>query len=173
MSITLIFAFHGEKSLCNSMIFESSYFNSPVGSNVYLWNEMIWEDTPLSTSDFTVESRSWAPSLTSQLKIVHSDKENEYRAYSSYMICNSRIGSNRLFVEATRIESDRMSFLEKWVGSKRIGLEFLTSGSNRIVPNQNFSIRFELWWASVSVVDDKRKSDVDSVLIEWSAFVLS
>ena len=58
------------------MIFASSYFNSPVWSNIYSWNQIIREDKSLSTSDFTVESRSWVPLPTSQLKIVRSDEEN-------------------------------------------------------------------------------------------------
>ena len=55
------------------MNFEPFYINLPVWSNIYMWNKVIREETPLSTGDRTVESRSWAPLPTSQLKIVHFD----------------------------------------------------------------------------------------------------
>ena len=47
----------------------------------------------------------------------------------------NRIGSNFLFLEAIRIESDRITFHEKLIESNRIGLGFQTGGSDRIGSN--------------------------------------
>ena len=102
------------------MIFESFYINSPVWSNIYMWNKIIKEETPLSTGDCTVEPRSCASLSTSQHQIVHFDNENGYREYqgSYYMIHNSRIGSFRIrifrFVSGSgKDDHDADSFVTK------------------------------------------------------------